>query len=243
MTVETAALWTHVAAGVAALVAGVVALATEKGGRRHRQAGRVYVAAMAVVVATVLPLFALDPTFFRAFLLLIAVFSGYFAFSGYRELARKRPSDDPAAVDWAAAVAVVAACVALGAWGVTLVAAGDSLGVVMAVFGGIGGALGASDLRAYWRGADRSWLVGHLSRMVGGYIATVTAVSVVNLGMVPDVVAWLWPTRSASRSSGTGRPSTPTCGRWPAESDYSDHSASASVRWTASSPTARASVS
>ncbi|GAA0270153.1 DUF2306 domain-containing protein [Halobacterium noricense] len=194
MTVETAALWTHIAAGVAALVAGGVALATEKGGRRHRRAGRVYVAAMAVVVATVLPLFALDPTFFRTFLLLVAVFSGYFAFSGYRVLAREHPSDGPETVDWAAAVAVVAACVTLGAWGAIVVASGDSFGVVMVVFGGIGGVLGTSDLRAYWRGTNRTWLVDHLSRMVGAYIATVTAVSVVNISMAPEVVAWLWPT-------------------------------------------------
>ncbi len=194
VTAEAATLWAHIAAGVVALAAGGVALVTEKGGRRHRRAGRVYVAAMAIVVVTVLPLFVLDPTFFRTFLLLVAVFSGYFAFSGYRVLARKRPSDDPAVVDWAAAVAVVVACVALGAWGVTVVAGGDSFGVVMVVFGGIGGLLGGSDLRAYWRNADGAWLVDHLSWMVGAYIATVTAVSVVNLSMAPDVVGWLWPT-------------------------------------------------
>lgn len=194
MAVETATLWVHILAGVAALVAGGVALAAEKGSRRHRHAGRVYVASMAVVVVTVLPLFVLDPTFFRTFLLLVAVFSGYFAFSGYRVLARKRPRDDPAIVDWAAAAAAVVACVALGAWGLTVVVSGNSFGVVMVVFGGIGGLLGGSDLRAHWQGTDREWLVDHLSRMVGAYIATVTAMSVVNLAMVPEVVAWLWPT-------------------------------------------------
>jgi uncharacterized membrane protein len=194
VTVEDAALWTHVAAGVLALVAGGVALATEKGGQRHRRAGRVYVAAMGVVVATVLPLFAVEQSFFRTFLLLVAVFSGYFALSGYRALSRKRPGDDPGGLDWAAAVAVVAACLALGGWGVTVAAGGDSFGVVMVVFGAIGALVGAADLRAFRAGGDGSWLVSHLSRMVGAYIATVTAVSVVNLGPVPEVVAWLWPT-------------------------------------------------
>jgi uncharacterized membrane protein len=197
VTFEAAVLWTHVAAGVVALVAGGVALATEKGGRRHRRAGRVYVAAMAVVVASVLPLFAVEQSFFRTFLLLVAVFSGYFALSGYRALGRKRPGDDPKAVDWAAAVAVTVACLTLGAWGVTHVADGSSLGAVMVVFGGIGVAFGVSDLRAFRAGAAEPWLVNHLSRMVGAYIATVTAVSVVNLAAVPavpDVVAWLWPT-------------------------------------------------
>jgi len=194
MAVETAVLWTHIGAGVLALVAGGVALATEKGGRRHRRAGRGYVGAMAVVVATVVPLFAFEQSFFRTFLLLVAVFSGYFAFSGYRALARTRPSDEPTAADWAGAVVVAGACLALGAWGVAVLAGGDTFGVVMAVFGAIGLALGAADLRAFAAGADRAWLVNHLSRMVGAYIATVTAVSVVNLGTAPAVVAWLWPT-------------------------------------------------
>ncbi|MFB6072219.1 MAG: hypothetical protein ABEJ88_04535 [Halobacterium sp.] len=191
---ESAVLWTHIAAGVVALAAGGLALATAKGGRTHRRAGRAYVASMGVVVATVLPLFAVEQSFLRTFLLLVAVFSGYFAFSGYRALARKRPDDDPRLADCAAAVAVAAACVTLGAWGGTLVLAGDTFGVVMVVFGATGAALGVADLRAFGRNADRPWLVNHLSRMVGGYVATVTAVSVVNLQAAPAVVAWLWPT-------------------------------------------------
>jgi len=193
-TVEAAALWTHVAAGVLGLVAGGLALATEKGGRRHVRAGRVYVGSMGVVVATVVPLFAVDPTTFRTFLLLVAVFSGYFVFSGYRALARKRPGDAPETVDWGGAVAVLAACLVLGGWGAALLAAGDSFGVVMAVFGGIGALVGGADLRAFRAGADEPRLVSHLSRMVAGYIATVTAVAVVNAGPVPSVVAWLAPT-------------------------------------------------
>jgi uncharacterized membrane protein len=195
--VETAALWTHVAAGAVALVAGAVALGTEKGGQRHVRAGRVYVAAMAVVVTTVLPLFAVAPSTFRTFLLLVAVFSGYFVLSGYRALARKRPGDGPATVDWAGAVAVAAASLALGGWGVARLAGGDAFGVVMAVFGVVGGLVGAADLRAFRAGDGGPWLVSHLSRMVAGYIATVTAVSVVNASAVPavpDVAVWLWPT-------------------------------------------------
>lgn len=194
MTVETTVLWLHIAAGALAVLTGLGALATKKGSPRHKRVGRVYVAAMAVVVVTVVPLFVLDPTFFRTFLLLVAVFSGYFAFSGYRAVGRKRPSDDPARVDWVVAAVTAVSCLVLGGWGVSLVASGDSFGVVMVVFGGIGSALGLVDLRAFQSGSERPWLPNHLSRMVGAYIATVTAVSVVNLTVVPDLVAWFWPT-------------------------------------------------
>ena len=43
----------------------------------------------------------------------VAVFSFYFAFSGYRVLSRKRPADGPTAVDWAAV-----ACLGLASLGI-----------------------------------------------------------------------------------------------------------------------------
>lgn len=194
-TAETLTLWLHVAAGFVALGAGAVALVTTKGGRRHRRAGRAFVAAMAVVVGTVVPLFAFAPTSFRAFLLLVAVFSGYLALSGYRVLGRKRPGDEAAPLDWAAAGLVVLACTGMGAWGLLRLADGDGFGTVLVVFGAIGLGFGAMDVRAFRSAAGGGdWQVAHLQRMVGAFVATVSAVSAVNLTPVLGVVAWLWPT-------------------------------------------------
>jgi uncharacterized membrane protein len=87
-TVEVWSLWLHIAAGIAALFAGLGALVTKKGGMRHRQAGKVFLVSMGVVVATVFVLVAIDPVAFRIILTLVAIFSGYLAFSGYRVLSR-----------------------------------------------------------------------------------------------------------------------------------------------------------
>jgi hypothetical protein len=152
---------------------------------------------MAVVVATVPPLLAFDPSDFgRQFLLLVAAFSGYLVFTGYRVLSRKRPAVGGDRVDWLAAGLAVAASLGLVGWGLLLAVEGASIGVVMAVFGGIGLGFGVSDLREFRDVGRRGpWITDHLSRMIGGYIATVTAVSAVNLSeAVPTVVAWLWPT-------------------------------------------------
>jgi hypothetical protein len=193
-TFEEVTLWVHIAAGVVALGAGTGAMVTAKGGRRHRRAGRVFVVSMAVVVGTVFPLLALDPSAFRVFLALVAVFSGYLAFSGYRALSRKRPADGAAPVDWAAAAGVVVACLALGGWGVAMLAGGDAFGSVLVVFGGIGLAFGGIDVRSFRSGNGGEWTVAHLQRMVGAFVATVSAVSAVNLTDQLGVVAWLWPT-------------------------------------------------
>ena len=57
-------LGVHVAAEAVALLAGLVAAVTEKGGCHHVRAGRTYVASMAVVVTTALPLAAVDADYF-----------------------------------------------------------------------------------------------------------------------------------------------------------------------------------
>lgn len=194
-TVEDATLWLHIAAGVIALLAGLGALVTTNGGRRHRKAGRTFVASMSIVVGTVFALLVFDSTPSRMFLTLIGVFSGYFVFSGYRVLARKRPVDEAQAVDWIAAVAVVIVCFALGGWGISSLISGRSFGVVPILFSVIGIGAGLSDLQTFRDTTYRGpWMIDHLGRMVGAYIATVTAVSVVNLTMFPQVVTWVWPT-------------------------------------------------
>lgn len=193
-TFEGWTLWVHVAAGTVALLAGVGALVTTKGGRRHRTAGKLFLAALAVVVATTFVLTAIDPTTFRAILSLVAVFSGYLAFSGYRSIALRRPGVSPGAVDWAATGIVVLACFGLGAWGVDRFRRGDEFGLVMITFGTIGVAFGATDLRLFSDDADGDWVVNHLQRTLGAFVATVSAVSAVTLAPILGVAAWLWPT-------------------------------------------------
>jgi len=184
-------LWTHIAAGAVALVAGVGALLARKGGWTHRRAGTVFVGAMAVVVGTVFALVAIAATRERVILSLIAAFSGYLAYSGYRIV---QAETAPATVDWATLAVVGAASLTLGAWGLAQFLGGRSFGVVMTVFGGIGVGVVGLDTHRFRTPDPGAWRVAHLQRMVAAVIATVSAVSAVNLGPVLGVWAWLWPT-------------------------------------------------
>jgi multisubunit Na+/H+ antiporter MnhF subunit len=148
---EAWTLLVHIGAGAIAVLAGLGALVTTKGGRRHRQAGKLFLVSMGVVVVTVFGLLAVEPTRFRGILALIAIFSGYFAFSGYRVLSRKRPADDAHAIDWTATAAVILACLGLGIWGMDWYLDGQSFGIVMMVFGGIGVGFGSLDAREFSR--------------------------------------------------------------------------------------------
>ena len=186
----------HISAGTLALVLAPLAMLTVKGGRAHRLWGKIYFWSMAVVASTAVGMGLWRP---KIFLALLAVFSFYMAFAGYRALSRKRPAQGqgPAALDWAAALvtfAVSAALVVLG-----LVRPGPSwqrLGIVPVVFGALGMILAGLDIGKFVRPpADRNaWWFAHMGGMLGSYIATVSAFSVVNFTFLPIAVRWLWPT-------------------------------------------------
>src|SRR5207245_5580140 len=108
--------WIHISAGMIALGLAPIAMLTVKGGRAHRRWGKTYFWAMAVVASTAVILALWRP---QIFLALLAVFSFYLAFTGYRVLWRKRPGrwQGPVAVDWGAAAVpspATAAPLALG---------------------------------------------------------------------------------------------------------------------------------
>src|ERR1700761_4902804 len=79
-------LGVHITAGASSFLLAPVALATAKGGRQHRRWGMVYLWAMGVVAATALPMALYRPVLFLA---LVAIFSYYAAFSGFRVLKLK----------------------------------------------------------------------------------------------------------------------------------------------------------
>ncbi|TYT63188.1 hypothetical protein [Natrialba swarupiae] len=188
-------LWIHVLAGVLALAAGLAAIVTKKGGRRHNVAGKAYALSMAVVVVTAVPLAVWTANWF---LLAIAVFSGYLVFGGYRVIARRRAGlSAPTPVDYSghgSMLAVGGLMVVFGGW--QTVTGPPGLAPALAVFGGIGAGFAVFTLLEFRSppGERTPWINWHIGFMGGAYIATVTATVTVNLTMIPPLVRWLGPT-------------------------------------------------
>ena len=187
----TVLLAIHIAAGSVALLAAAGALFTRKGGKRHVLAGRVYAIAMTLVFLTAVPLALMGADIF---LLLIAVFSFYLVFAGWR-FARNY-SGKAHAVDWAAVAAIALAGLGMWVYAVVLARGGDSQWVTMGLFGAIALALGLADARYHRADATpRARRIGrHLTNMMAGTIATITAVLVVNVSTNPAWIAWIAPT-------------------------------------------------
>lgn len=185
----------HVLAGVFALVAGLAAIGSTKGGLLHRRAGTAYVAGMGIVVTTALPLAVAVRNWF---LFAIAIFSGYLVFGGYRVILRRRADVDGVAlvdlVGHGGMVAVGAGMLLAGGWG-TATGSVDR-GPVLAVFGLVACLFATRSLLEQQNPArfGSPWFETHVAFMGGGYVATVTAAVTVNLTMLPPVARWLGPT-------------------------------------------------
>ncbi|NLR78343.1 hypothetical protein [Chitinophaga eiseniae] len=84
---HSANIITHVTAGSVALILGLVALLTRKGGMLHRKSGRLFLVFLSVVIATgLIGVFVFGR---NTFLLVITLLSGYLGYSGYRVLQAK----------------------------------------------------------------------------------------------------------------------------------------------------------
>ena len=162
----------HILSGGVRLFVAPGAMLTRKGGLWHRRWGKAYFWSMVVVVLTAV---LLSLARFNLFLLLIAVFSFYLAFSGYRALYRKTPQQRASVADWGAAVLMLASGASFIGYGLYLLMVIQiaSFGIVAIVFGGIGLATAASDIRSFLRPpADkRAWWFSHMSGMLAAYIA------------------------------------------------------------------------
>jgi hypothetical protein len=196
----------HITCGAVAFVCAPVALATAKGGRTHRQWGKVYFWAMAGVAATALILSFALPIFFLA---MVAVFSFYASFSAYRILYLKEMYQGarPKLVDWLAAVVTVLSSLLLFLMGFLKPAlmgvgqihvAGHTVSIVSIVFGLLGMRMGLGSIARFLKRPQEKmfWWFGHMQGMIASYIAAMTAFSAVNLSHWFGAAwwVWLWPT-------------------------------------------------
>lgn len=175
--------------GGIALLSGAFALTFPKGKYWHRFTGKVFFYTMmcsAIIACTI----AVIPDHENVFLFIIGIFSMYFMISGYRSL-RLRRSNPSLLLDKLIAIALLAVGLFMIAFPII---AYDRIIIVLAVFGITGIVFSIRDFISF-RHPERlrqKWLALHLGKMIGGYIAAVTAFVVVN-DVFPTVVNWLLP--------------------------------------------------
>ncbi len=194
-TLFTILLVIHIAAGSIGLFTGTINIIRKKGDKLHKNVGRFFYFGMLINGFAGL-IMSLIHT--NHFLLIIAVFSIYMVSTGQRCLSLKELNklQKPQAIDWILSVSMLLFGLGFILFGGYSVFNENYFGIVPVVFGMISIFMVIKDFKNY-QGKIKTknfWLLVHIQRMIGSYIAAATAFLVVNNTVLPGVVAWLLPT-------------------------------------------------
>jgi uncharacterized membrane protein len=189
----------HIIAGSVGLISGTLNLVLKKGGKTHRIIGQFFTYGMIVAGLSALIMSVLKT---NHFLFVVGVFTLYMVITGNRYIYLKMlgKNQKPAFFDWIISAAMALTALGFLILGIILLLSQNNFGIVLLVFGVISFGFVRSDFLNY-RGKIKEknyWLLMHLQRMTGAYIASATAFLVVNAKYIPfempAFIFWLLPT-------------------------------------------------
>ena len=181
----------HILAGIVSLLSAALAVSSAKGTKPHVLSGRTYFWGMAIIFSTAIPMSIISG---NIFLFLIAIFSFYLAFAGMR-FARNRKGV-ATILDWIAIGLMIFSGIGMWILAAIYLLNSNTQYIVLSVFGFLAIALGYADFRSYKNNSatGKERISRHLTNMMGGTIAVITAVLVVNPPFEPEWVWWVLPT-------------------------------------------------
>jgi uncharacterized membrane protein len=182
----------HILGGSIGLLSGTLVMFLPKGNLLHRKIGKIFFVGMCIAGLVSLVLAILHPS---RFLFLIGVFTLYMVIAGKQYLSFQNPNYQAKWFNWL--LTIIMLC-----FGATLIFLGirilpnDSFAWVYLSFGFISLNFVRTDYFNFknLNTKPNFALTGHLQRMCGAYIASLTAFLVVNVKFLPSLVIWLLPT-------------------------------------------------
>jgi uncharacterized membrane protein len=183
-------IFVHIVLGGIALVSGALAIIAKKGKKLHKISGKVFFYSLLTSAITSLVVSNL-PNHNNSFLFSIGIFSSYFLITGYRSLYFKKP-DCNLNFDKFMAVLIILTGVTMILYPILF---HSKINIVLLVFGLISLAFGIRDINLFRdkQKLKEKWLTLHIGKMLGGYIAAVSAFFVVNQ-ILPGIWNWFVPT-------------------------------------------------
>ena len=193
LAIEKPLLYLHVLAGFISLGIAYVLLFIKKGNKRHKKLGMIYVYGMTTIFVTAIPLSLLGE--FNPFLFVIAIFSFYLAFSGYRQGRDRNGAREQ--IDKALGIFITATSILFYSMAVSLYLIEDSMWITSVIFGSIALVFSINDFRRMKiverpNFYDKTNL--HLNLMLAGTIATTTAFIVTKDPFSTLWLNWVAPT-------------------------------------------------
>jgi uncharacterized membrane protein len=185
----------HIVAGSIGLLTGTINIIRKKGDVPHKNLGKFFLYGMIIngFAGMIMSLIHIN-----YFLFIIGVFSVYMVATGQRYFSLKGLGKEqkPKMIDWILTYSMLIFALIFISFGIYSIVDGNNFGSVLIVFGIISILMVKKDIANYQGkiNAKNFWLLLHLQRMTGAYIAATTAFLVVNNTLLPGIVAWLLPT-------------------------------------------------
>lgn len=185
----------HIVGGGLGLLTGTFIMFAPKGNKQHKLIGKIFVSAMLTSAVCSLVLANIHP---NPFLFTVGIFTIYLIGTGWRYLSLRNiaQGQKPLWIDWALMIFMAVFGLFFIYQGVLTLMDGAFFGLVPIVFALVGLRSVQTDYKIYTGNIDTKnyWLTIHLQRMIGGYIASLTAFIVVNAPQGLGIIPWLLPT-------------------------------------------------
>ncbi len=179
-------IYTHAIAGGIAMVLGFLVVILSKGNRLHKRLGIVFFYSMLYATLSSL-IIAVLPGHTSPFLFSIGIFTGYLLIGGKRSLKYRNPKTTLAPDYFLSTIMVIASVgMVMLPWMIY-----GRINVVLSIFGLVSGALSLRDFYLFQNRQllQAKWLQLHIIKIMGSFIASVSAFMVVNQSL-PGV--WNW---------------------------------------------------
>ena len=182
----------HILGGSIGLVAGTIVLFLKKGDRKHKIIGTFFYLGMNLAGLCSFILAVMHP---NRFLFIVGIFTLYMNLTARSYLKFKKKE---AVVNFKDSIPTMGMLIASTFFvidGIKTLTK-DSFGWVLLSFAFISLRFVLADYM-FFKGKSKfsnQWLLSHLQRMIGTYIASITAFLVVNINFKPAFVIWLAPT-------------------------------------------------
>ncbi len=190
----TVVIYIHAALGGIGLLTGIGSMSVKKGSKLHKRLGNIFAYSMITSCVLILPI-AWLPNHESLFLFLISLFTIYLILAGRRALTFKLPSKDKAGafdIGLSSAMFIFSLfMLGIGIYGF-FEAVEDY--ILYMVFGGLGLFLTIQNFTFYkkFKSNKKAWLLAHLTYMIAGLIAAITAFIVAGLKFW-TITAWVLP--------------------------------------------------
>lgn len=185
-------IYIHAFFGGIGLLAGTFLMFSKKGNQLHRQLGKIF--SVGMLISSILSLFICSfPNHHNSFLFTIGIFTIYMILLGNRVLKYKKKGYQNKLDKVISGVMFFTALVMIILTFYQKIMH-NNFPILLLIFGALGLFMSYKDFKFYSNPENhKKWMMSHVGKMVGAYIASVTAFLVAGAGFGGNFYAWILP--------------------------------------------------